>query len=213
MLSEVVKKTNEVKLATLAKNLEKRGTKVSVADDAKEALDLALAFIKPGDKVACGGSMTLGEIGLKDKLPELDIDYIDHSRFTDPADVAAERVRGLGADVYFMSSNAVTMDGVLMNIDGTGNRVAALCYGPKQVVLVIGANKICADEHAAYSRIKTEACTANAVRLGRNTPCAKTGRCADCLNPEATICSMTLTTRFCYTGRLNVILVNESLGY
>ena len=213
MLSEVVKQTNDVKIDTVIKNLEKRGIKAQKADSAAEALALALKFVKPGDVVAFGGSASVNEIGLKEEVDKLDVRVFDHGRAKSPEEAEAARTGALGSDVYFMSSNAVTIDGVLMNIDGTGNRVAALCYGPKQVVIIIGANKITADEDSALKRIKTDACSANAVRLGRKTPCALTGKCGDCMNPDATLCSMILTTRFCYTNRLNVIMVNENLGF
>ncbi len=210
MISEVRKKANDIKFDTIISKLEKRGITAEKARTPEEAKEKALAFVKKGDKVACGGSMTLAETGLKDALEGMDIDLIDHAKAADPE---AERIRGLTADVYFMSSNAVTMDGILMNIDGTGNRCAALCYGPKKVVLIIGANKICADEESAYRRIKTMACPENAVRLDRKTPCALKGVCAECVIPGQTICAMTVVTRLCNNGRLHVILVNEDLGY
>ena len=98
--------------------------------------------------------------------------------------------------------------------DGMGNRVAAMCFGPNKVIVVAGANKIVENEAAAISRIKTEACPPNCIRLNRNTPCAVTGKCADCLKPGATICSYTVTTRFStVSDRIHVILVNENMGF
>lgn len=210
MLSDVQKKTNGIKFEYLISKLEKRGFTAETAESAEEAGKKALAFVKPGDKVAFGGSMTINATGIKEALAGMDVDLIDHSKAADPE---AERIRGLTSDVYFTSSNAITMDGILMNIDGTGNRCAALCYGPKKVVVVIGANKICSDEEAAFKRIKTMACPENAVRLGKKTPCGVKGVCANCIMPGETICAMTLTTRMCNTGRIHIILVNEELGY
>ncbi|MDY2934512.1 MAG: lactate utilization protein, partial [Anaerovoracaceae bacterium] len=143
----------------------------------------------------------------------MNIDWVDPFKFTDPDEMFEERVRTLTTDIYFMSSNAVTMDGILVNIDGTGNRVAALCYGPKKVVLVVGANKIVGSEEEAVARIKTDACPPNCIRLGKKTPCATTGKCGNCLSQGNTICSYTVSTRFCSTGRIHVILVNDYLGY
>ena len=213
MFDENIKKANKTKADTIIKALEKRGMKGYYCDTREEALELALSFINEGDKVACGGSMTLGEIGLKDRLGNMNIDWVDPFKFTDADEMFAERVRTLTTDVYFMSSNAVTMDGILVNIDGTGNRVAALCYGPKKVVLVVGANKIVGSEEDAVARIKTDACPPNCERLGKKTPCAATGKCGNCLSQGNTICSYTVSTRFCSTGRLHVILVNDYLGY
>ena len=213
MFSENVKKANGKKFETILKNLEKRGMKGYACNTKEEALELAKSFIKEGDKVACGGSMTLAEIGLKDMLPQMDIDYVNPFRFEDKEEMFNERVRTLTTDVYFMSSNAITMDGILVNIDGTGNRVAALCYGPRQVVLIVGANKIVGSEEEAVKRIKTDACPPNCIRLNKNTPCAATGKCAECLSQGNTVCCYTVSTRFCSTGRINVILVNENLGF
>ena len=107
----------------------------------------------------------------------------------------------------------MTLDGVLANTDGNGNRVAALCYGPKKVVVIVGINKICADLDSALKRINLEATPANAIRLGIKSPCSVTGKCADCYVQDHTLCSMTVVTRMCTTGRIHVIVVNEELGF
>ena len=125
----------------------------------------------------------------------------------------SEKVRVLILDVFFMSINVITLEGEFVNIDGNGNRVAALCYGPKQVVIVAGMNKVVSDVGSAVKRIKTHACPANTIRLGRDTPCAETGKCSNCLQLGVTACSMTVVTRFCNLGRIHVILVNDNLGY
>lgn len=209
---ENIKKANKAKFDTIIKGLERRGMKGLYAEDKEEALKLALSFIKEGDIVSCGGSMTLAEIGLQEHFAEAGAEWINPNIIEDLDKKYEERVRALGSDVYYMSSNAITMDGVLVNIDATGNRVGALCFGPKQVVLIVGANKIALDEEDAVKRIKTYACPPNCLRIGRNTPCTVTGKCGDCLSKE-TICCYTVATRACITGRINVILVNENLGY
>lgn len=209
---ENIKKANKAKFDTILKGLERRGMKGFYAEDKEEALKIALSFIKEGDKVSCGGSMTLAELDLQSHFEEAGVEWINPNQYEDMDKKYEERVRALGSDVYYMSSNAITMDGILVNIDATGNRVAALCYGPKQVVLIVGANKIAVDEDDAINRIKTYACPPNCIRLGRNTPCAITGKCGECLSKE-TICSMTVSTRTCITDRINVILVNDNLGY
>ena len=118
-----------------------------------------------------------------------------------------------GCDYYFTSTNAITLDGELVNIDCTGNRVAFLCFGPDNVIVVTGMNKVVPDVAAGISRTKNVAAPPNAVRLNRNTPCAVTGRCGDCKSPDC-LCAQTVVTSFSPTpGRITVILVGEELGY
>lgn len=115
--------------------------------------------------------------------------------------------------MFFLSTNAITTDGELANIDGTGNRVAALTFGPKKVIVVTGTNKLTDSLEEAIKRVKEVACPKNAERLGKKTPCALTGHCCDCLLPTETICSSIVTTRFSSNpGRVSVILVEEDLG-
>lgn len=112
-----------------------------------------------------------------------------------------------------MSTNAITMDGELVNIDGSGNRVAALIFGPEEVIIVAGMNKVTADVPGAYKRVKNIASPPNCVRLNKNTPCAMTGQCGSCLGDDC-ICSQTVITRRSgIPGRIKVILVGEELGY
>ena len=124
------------------------------------------------------------------------------------------RKRGLTSDVFLSGLNAVTMDGEIVNIDGTGNRVAGIIFGPDRVILVAGANKIVLSERDAVDRIRSDACPANCIRLGKNTPCAVSGKCADCLIKGNTVCGHIVTTRFsAIDGRMHVVLINEDLGY
>ena len=170
---------------------------------------MVLSMIKDEDLVAWGGSVTIEQLDLKPDLKKfLDRDMAAADDFLEV------RRQALLSDVFLTSTNAITMDGELVNIDGMGNRVAAMCFGPNKVIVVAGTNKIAENEEAAISRIKTEACPPNCIRLGRVTPCAVTGKCADCLKPGSTICSYTVTTRFCtIPDRIHVILVNESVGF
>lgn len=212
MLNEA--KANIVQIQEIIKNLEKRGMKGYYAENAREASEKLLSLIPDGSLVSWGGSLTLDEIEVKDKLPLINARVLDPMSFKDPEEIYTARVNALSSDVFLTSANAITLEGEIVNIDGTGNRVAALCFGPRKVIVVVGANKITRDQEAAMARIKTKACVANCIRLGRKTPCAKTGKCADCLIPGETICSMTVITRFCNKpDRIHVILVNESLGY
>lgn len=207
-------KANKVQIQEIIKNLEKRGMKGYYCENAREASEKLLSLIPDGALVSWGSSQTLDEIEVKDKLPLINARVLDPMSFKDPEEAYTARINALSSDVFLTGTNAITLDGELVNIDGSGNRVAGLCFGPRKVIVVVGANKIARDEEAAMARIKTVACVANCIRLDKKTPCAKTGKCTDCLIPGQTICSMTVVTRFCNKkDRIHVILVNESLGF
>lgn len=207
-------KANKVQIQEIIKNLEKRGMTGYYCENAREASEKLLSLIPDGAMVSWGGSQTLEEIEVKNKLPLINARVLDPMSYKDPTEGYDARVNSLSADVFLTSTNAITLEGELVNIDGSGNRVAALCFGPRKVIVVVGANKITKDVDAAIVRIKTRACVANCIRLDKNTPCAKNGKCADCLIAGQTICSMTVITRFCNKpDRIHVILVNDSLGY
>ncbi|MCI9532147.1 MAG: lactate utilization protein [Lachnospiraceae bacterium] len=202
-------------LASVTKqNLEKRHFECHYCKTAAEAVSLALDMVAPGSIVSFGGSMTLAETGMGKALGQReDITLLDRSKASSPEEVAQTYHKALNADYYFMSSNAITTDGELVNIDGTGNRVAALIYGPKHVIILAGMNKVAHTLEEAVSRVRNVASPINANRLGRKTPCAATGSCADCLSPDC-ICSHTvITRRSAPANRIKVILVGEPLGY
>lgn len=176
----------------------------------EEALAKALELIPEGSKVTKGGSMSVLEIGLDKALKTGNYDYCDRDA---TADKKSAEVFAYTADVYLGSSNAITEDGVLINIDGNSNRVSAYAYGPKKLVLIVGMNKVASDVDAAMKRARNEAATINAQRFGLNTPCSRTGACVDCKSPD-TICCQFLITRFSrHKDRIHVILVNDSLGF
>lgn len=206
------------KYESIMKNLNKRNMKGTIASSSEEARQIALALVEPGDIVSWGGSKTLDETGIRNALFAMEkegkIKVIDPYGTKDPVESMEARRQGLHSDIFFMSSNAMTTDGELVNIDGSGNRVAALTFGPKKVVLVVGKNKLVDSLDEGIKRVKREACPKNAIRLGRKTPCALTGNCCDCLSPTETICATTVLTRFSLTpGRVHVILVDEDLGF
>ena len=217
MINENVQEANRRKGAYLVKNFEKRGFTAEFCETAEEAKERALSFVSEGMKVSWGGSVTLDQLGIRDALREKDaageIEVIDGYAPETKEEQFAEKTRALTSDVFFMSSNAVAMDGILANTDGNGNRVAALCFGPKKVVVIVGMNKVCADLDSALKRISLEATPANAIRLGIKSPCSVNGNCVDCHIQDHTICSMTVVTRMCTTDRIHVIVVNESLGF
>ena len=208
------KKTNYAHLgATVIKNLEKRQMEGYYAADREEALRILTELIPKGATVGYGGSMTLNEIGALGALAGGDYRLIVREDAKTPEQVEATFREIMFSDVFLMSSNAVTVDGQLINVDGRGNRVCFLTYGPKSVILVCGINKVVADVDAGLKRIKTIAAPMNAARLNRATPCAVTGVCGDCQSADC-ICASTVITRRSHTkGRIKVILVGEELGY
>ena len=176
----------------------------------EEALKKALELIPEGSKVTKGGSMSVLEIGLDKALKEGNYNYCDRDATTDKR---AAELFAYSADVFLGSTNAITEDGVLINIDGNSNRVSAYAFGPKKLVLIVGMNKVAGDVDAAMKRARNEAATINAQRFGLQTPCSKTGACMDCKSPD-TICCQFLITRFSrHKDRIHVILVNDSLGF
>ncbi len=200
-----------IRLERLAKTLEANHFYATVCDTAEEASEFIRKQIPSGSSVGVGGSVTLDELGLIDWLREnQEIHFIDRYR-TDNVKKALRD--SLSADVYLMSTNAVTMDGWLYNVDGNGNRVAALIYGPDKVYVIAGSNKVVRDLEEAKSRVEQLAAPANNARLNKDNPCVETGECMHC-SRASTICNQyVLTRRSGVQGRIHVILVNEELGY
>lgn len=203
-------KRNDLLAQKIIKGLESRNMKGYYAKSKEEALKLALELIPKGSKVARGGSMSVNEIGLADALINGDYDYCNRDLATDKR---AAELFAYDSDFFIGSSNAITEDGVLVNIDGNSNRVSAYAYGPRHVLLIVGMNKVAPDVDAAMKRARNEAATINAQRFGLDTPCSKTGSCMNCKSPD-TICCQFLITRFSrHKDRIHVILVNDTLGF
>ncbi len=208
-----IKAANRLKINTVIKNLEKRGMEGHYCETKEEACEMILSMIQDKSVISWGGSETINSLGIKEKLAERDVEIVDPYSTSDPAISLERRRQGLLADYYLMSTNAVTADGELINIDGTSNRVAALCFGPKKVIVVVGANKIVHRHEDALERAKLSAAVPNNIRLKRNNPCTVTGVCSECLSKECICCNI-VTTRYCLTaGRIQVILVNDHLGF
>ena len=205
-----ITKRNELLAQKVIKGLESRGMTGYYAADKEAALKQALALIPEGSTVTMGGGMSVHEIGLVKALVEGNYNFIDRDAVEDKR---AAMLAAYDADFYLMSANAMTEDGILVNIDGNSNRVSAIAQGPKKVLFIVGMNKICNDVDGAMKRARNVAAPTNAQRFGLSTPCAKTGKCMDCKSPD-TICCQFLITRFSrHTGRIHVILVNDSLGF
>ena len=192
--------------------LNKNRFKAEYADTKAEAVEAILKLINPQDTVGMGGSITLDELSIGKLLQELGNTIFNHQGLP-PAEACNVRRKQLTSDVFLASSNAVTLDGEIVNMDGSGNRVAALSFGPKRVIVLMGANKIVKDEADARRRIAMIAAPMNADRLNRKTPCVITGVCANCNSPER-ICSITsIMHKAPSTSDFHVIIVGEALGY
>lgn len=179
----------------------------------KDMLEYLKAAVPAKATASWGGSMTLYEAGVINLLRGGLCKVIDRDAAKTPEEAHKLMHQAFDADFYFMSTNAITMDGKLVNIDGNGNRIAALIYGPKTVYVIAGMNKVVKDEDAAMDRIKNMAAPMNAMRLTTGAPCTKTGSCLHCKG-SGTICCHTLVTRYSrQNGRIKVLLVGEELGY
>lgn len=199
---------------TIIENLKKRQMEGYYCPTRADAVQKAMELVAKDSSVTFGGSMTLSEAGIMDALHNRDdITLYDRSKAATPEEVQKIYREAFFCDYYFMSTNAITLDGELVNIDGNGNRVAALVFGPANVIIVCGMNKISTDIDEAIARVRNIAAPPNCNRLDRKTPCAVTGKCGDCLSPDC-ICNHTVITRRSGTpGRIKVLFVGEELGY
>ncbi|NMM65568.1 lactate utilization protein [Clostridium sp. P21] len=206
VLDEKVKRTIQA--------LEKNNMEACFVKDENALLDKIKEFVKEGDTVSVGGSMTLFETNIIDFLRCGNFNFLDrYENNLTPDDIKNIFRKTFMADVYFASSNAVTEQGELYNVDGNGNRVAAMIYGPDKVIVIVGVNKIVSNLDEAIKRNKNCSAPANAKRLNRNTPCAKVGYCVDCNSNERICNDYVLIRRQGQKGRIKVIIVGKDLGY
>lgn len=212
-MSEAKKVSYEKQAATIITKMKARGFEGYYCDNVEEAREKMLELLgKEPKSVAYGGSMTLDENGFKNAVIGAGHNLIVRENYKTPEETKELKALQINADAFLTSSNAITLDGELVNIDGRGNRVSYIIYGPDSVIVVAGMNKIVANVEDGVRRIRTVACPANTVRLNCNTPCAKTGVCANCLS-ETICCSIVVTRQSRVPGRIKVILVGEELGY
>lgn len=190
-----------------------RGIEGYYCDGSEEALSMAKRFLTPGCSISWGGSETLSEIGLLGELKSSDYVLYDRTAAKSPEEKSNMYGKIVTSDYYFMSSNAITLDGQLVNIDGNGNRVACLITGPKNVIIIAGMNKIVTDVDTGIERTRNMAAPPNALRLEYDTPCAEIGRCANCLTEDCMCCEIVITRKSKIPGRIKVILIGEELGY
>lgn len=209
MMDENVRKRNEKLARTVIKGLQSRNMSGYYAADKEDAVKQALELIGEGSTVTMGGCASAHEIGLIKALEEGNYHYIDRATLAPRESLLA----AYDSDVFLSSANAMTSDGIMINIDGNSNRVSCIAQGPHKVVFIVGMNKVCSDLDEAMKRARNVAAPANAQRFDIKTPCKETGKCFDCKSPD-TICCQFLITRYSrHKDRIHVILVNDTLGF
>ena len=216
-MDKPIEQYSQIRLAELKKALVENNFEVFLADDAKEAKKVALGIIIPEIKpesISWGGSMTFTASGLYDVLKNFnEVKVIDTYDKSIPHEEMLERRRqALLTDLFITGTNAVTESGQLVNLDMFGNRIAALTFGPKFVIVMLGRNKIVKDVKAAMDRIKNYTAPVNAMRLDKKTPCVETSYCDECKSPGRICNTLTITEKSFPKGRVKVVLINEDLG-
>ncbi|MCH5315986.1 MAG: lactate utilization protein [Eubacterium sp.] len=204
-------------------NLEKNGFKPYFVETKEEVLPLVKTLINKGESISNGGSESLKETGIFDLISNGDYNFIDRTGL-EGEEVRQAYIAAFGCDTYFCSSNAVTENGELYNVDGNSNRVACIVYGPKQVIMVVGINKIVANIDEAIKRVKCKAAPPNTRRLNLATPCSVSGECISlkqenpylcdgCAGDTRICCNYVVSAKQRHKDRIKVIIVNENLGY
>ena len=198
---------------TLIKNLKRRHIEGFYCPTAEEAVQKVSELIEDGSSVTWGGTMTVRDLGIPDYLRKRGtLEVLDRDLAESPEEKQAMYLRAFTIDVYLTSANAISEDGVIVNIDGNGNRVAAITWGPKKVIFVIGLNKVAQNVEAALARARSTAAPTNAARFDIQTPCQADGVCHNCNSPQS-ICNYIHFLRNSPKGRHVVVLVGEELGY
>ena len=204
---------NELLAGRMIKSLNRRHMEAFYCPTAGEAVKKVSELIEDGSSVTWGGSMTVRDLGIPDVLRSRGtLEVLDRDLVESPEEKLAMYLRAFSVDVYLTSANAISEDGVIVNIDGNGNRVAAITWGPKKVIFIIGLNKVAQTVEAALSRVRGTASPINAARFDINTPCHVDGVCHNCNSPES-ICNYVHFLRNSPKGRHVVVLVGEDLGY
>lgn len=199
--------------ATVIKNLKRRNMEGYYCETSEEAVELVRSMIPEGNSITWGGTSTFTETGVKAALEQGDWRMIDRTTATTPEEKREMWRDRTSADWFFMSANALTVDGELVNIDGNSDRLSLLLHGPEHVIVLAGMNKLVADVDAGFKRVRTVACPLNAARLHTNTPCEVAGVCSECHGEHCMCCQMVVTRHSRHEGRVKVILIGESLGY
>ena len=208
-----VKAARMATLERVAGALSANRMEARVVESREELLEILRGMLGKGDSIASGGSMTLEETGVNALLSGGDYDFYFRGRTDEKGEPVDVYRAAFSCDWYFSSSNAITEDGLLYNVDGNANRVAALCFGPKKVVIIAGYNKVVRNLHAAAERVRAIAAPANCIRLGKKTPCASTGHCMDCKSPDHICCDRVIQGFQRDPERIKVFLLPEDFGY
>lgn len=203
------------RIEKVMENLRRNRMKPYYAENSEKAREIVRELVREDNLITSGGSMTLKESGIIDMLMnEFGSEYLDRSAGGDNREAVEEIMRkSFVSDTFLTSTNALTENGELYNVDGNGNRVAAMIFGPKSVIVVAGVNKIVSDIDAAVERVEKIAAPKNTVRLERNTPCVKTGECGHCGCEDRICCSYVTLSHQRIPDRIKVIIVDENLGY
>lgn len=197
---------------SIIKELDKRNMEGFFCESSEDAVKLVLSLLPENATISWGGSETIKECGLMDAIKAGNYTLLDRSAVS-PEEYREFYSKVVMADVFLMSSNAITENGELVNIDGAANRLACLLHGPQSVYVIVGMNKLVSDVDAAIGRIRNVACPANTLRLNRKTPCSVTGKCGDCYSQDSICSQIVVTRRSTQPKRIKVILVAENLGY
>ena len=212
-MDEMRKIRNRRLAEKVIKGLASRQMTGYYAETKEEALAKALELIPEGASVSWGGAKSAGEIGLLDAVKNGSYTVYDRADAKDEEERKLIVQKAFGCDWFIAGSNAVTEDGILVNLDGNSNRVACIAYGPEHVLMIVGMNKIAKDVDAAIYRVRNEAAPINAQRFPINTPCKVTGSCANCKSADSICCNFLITRLERHPERMHVILVNDELGF
>lgn len=208
-----VEASNKTAAETVIKKFEKRGMEACYCATKEEAMKQVLSYIPEGASVTWGGTESMEEAGVCETIRTGNYNFIDRKSAKTPEEARALYGKIVCSDYFLTSTNAFTKDGELVNVDGASNRVACIAHGPAHVIFLASMDKMCATVDDAIRRVHTHAAPPNAIRVKANTPCAKTGICADCLSPDC-ICCQTLVTRYSrMAGRIKIVLCGEKLGF
>lgn len=208
-MNENVTKRNEKLAEVVIKGLQSRNMSGYYAASKEDALKQALELIPEESTISMGGCMSAHEIGLINALENGNYNYLDRSKMESREGLLA----AYDSDIFLSSANAITNDGIMVNIDGNSNRVSCIAQGPQKVIFIVGMNKVCADLDSAMKRARNVAAPINAQRFDIKTPCKETGKCFDCKSPDTVCCQFLITRYSKHVGRIHVILVNDDLGF
>ena len=210
---QAVNEYHRIRITCAIEAFQRRGFAAAYFETATEAATHFFSEITVDDVIGYGGSDTVSQLGIRQRLSEGEFNFLDRSKFDHSYDEQLDiRRRTLSSDVFITSSNAVSIDGALVNIDGDGNRIAGLSLGPHRVYLFLGRNKLTENVDRAVYRARNTASPTLAIQLGRETPCTKTGQCHDCASPDRICNNMSIIERCNPEGRIRLLFINEDLG-